>query len=55
MRGGEIMYNYIRGQWVMALVSDEWVMNKVPKFITAEQCAVILATPQTPGTLSVTV
>jgi len=49
------MYNYILGQWKMALVSDEWVMAKVPKFITVEQCAVILATPQTPGTLSLTV
>jgi len=48
------MYNYILIQWKMARVTQEWVMACVPKFITAEQCAVILATPQTPGTLSVT-
>jgi len=35
----------------MARVSQEWVMACVPKFITAEECAIILATPQTPGTL----
>jgi hypothetical protein len=32
----------------MAKVSQEWVMGCVPKFITAEQCAVILATQQNP-------
>ena len=48
------MYLYIRGQWVMALVTAEWVMAKVPKFISDEQCATILATPQTPGTMSKT-
>lgn len=46
------MYNYILGQWKMARVSAEWVMDRVPKFITSEQCAVILDTPQTPGTLT---
>ena len=33
------MYNYILLQWRMATV---------PKFITDEQCATILATPQNP-------
>jgi len=42
------MYNYILGQWRMAKVSREWVMATVPKFITEEQCAVILATQQVP-------
>jgi len=53
MRGGDTMYDYILMRWTMAAVTDEWVMAKVPKFITAEQCAVILATPQTPGTFKV--
>ena len=44
------MYGYILLQWVMAKVSQEWVMACVPKFISAEQCAVILATPQNPQT-----
>jgi len=39
----------------MANVTDLWVMAMVPKFITAEQCSTILATPQTPGTLSMEV
>lgn len=42
------MYNYILGQWRMAKVTREWVMACVPKFITDEQCATILATPQVP-------
>lgn len=42
------MYDYILTQWIMAKVTREWVMACVPKFITAEQCAVILATPQYP-------
>lgn len=46
------MYNYILIQWEMARVTAEWVMACVPKFINDEQCATILATPQTPGTLS---
>ena len=49
------MYNYILIQWKMANVSADWVMACVPKFITDVQCATILATPQTPGTLSITV
>jgi len=44
------MYNYIRGQWVMAFVPAEWVMACVPKFITDVQCATILETPQNPQT-----
>lgn len=46
------MYNYILLQWVMAKVTMEWVMSTVPKFISAEQCATILATPQNPQTNS---
>jgi len=41
------MYGYILGQWKRQLVTQEWVMNCVPKFITAAQCATILETPQT--------
>jgi len=46
------IYNYILIQWITANVTDLWVMDRVPKFITDVQCATILATPQTPGTLS---
>ena len=44
------MYNYILLQWIMAKVTQEWVMSCVPKFISDEQCAIILATPQNPQT-----
>jgi len=47
------MYQYLLNQWIMARVSAEYIQDRVPKFITAEQCAVILSTPQTPGTLSI--
>jgi len=46
------MYTYILDEWIMAAVSQDWVMSCVPKFITSVQCATILATPQTPGTLT---
>ena|GEM_PF-4112984 len=49
------MYNYLLGQWKMARVTAEYIQDRVPKFITAAECATILETPQTPGTLSVTV
>lgn len=42
------MYNYILGQWIMAKVTSDWVMAKVPKFISDEQCATILSTTQVP-------
>ena len=41
------MDTYILNQWKMAKVSADWVMSCVPKFINAEQCAVILNMPQT--------
>jgi len=45
------MYNYLSGQWTMARVTAEYIQERVPKFITATECATILETPQTPGTL----
>lgn len=46
------MYGYLLNQWIMARVTAQYIEDRVPKFISAEQCATILATPQTPGTLS---
>ncbi|MBU3146895.1 hypothetical protein [Clostridium sp. CF012] len=45
------MYDYILMRWTMAYVTDLWVMDRVPKFLTDAQCAVILNTTQSPGTL----
>lgn len=49
------MYEYIKGQWKMAKVTEEWVRKCVPRYITQEECNTILATPQTPGVWSVQV
>lgn len=37
----------------MAKIDAVKVQSYVPKFITQDECNMILATPQTPGTLSV--
>lgn len=48
------MYAYILEQWKVAAVTTEWVNAcVVKKYITQEQCDVILATPQTPGIFGV--
>ena len=39
-------YKYLLGQWKMRKVTAEYVQARVPKFITQEECDLILATPQ---------
>jgi len=53
MKGGDTMYGFILNMWIMAKIDATKVQGFVPKFITQEECDMILATPQTPGTLSV--
>jgi len=43
------MFEFIRLQWIMRKVTDEWVQAQVPRWITQEQADKILATPQVPG------
>ena len=40
------MYNFILSMWVAGTINEAKVMSYVPKFITAEQAEIILATPQ---------
>jgi len=47
------MYGFILNMWIMARVDATWVQKCVPKYITQDECDMILLTPQTPGTLSV--
>lgn len=47
------MYGFILNMWIMAKIDAVKVQSYVPKFITQDECNMILATPQTPGTLSV--
>lgn len=46
-------YQFLLNMWIMAKISAVKVQSYVPKFITQEECDMILMTPQTPGTLSV--
>ncbi len=41
------MYGFILNMWVMKKVTAEKVQSYVPKYITQEECDMILATPQT--------
>ena len=47
------MYGFILNMWIMAKIDAVTVQSFVPKYITQPECDMILATPQTPGTLSV--
>lgn len=49
------MYQFILNMWIMARISAAKVQSYVPKYITQIECDMILATPQTPGTLSLEV
>lgn len=49
------MYQFILNMWIMAKIDASRVQSYVPRYITQFECDMILATPQTPGTLSLTV
>ncbi|MFC5468402.1 hypothetical protein ACFPPD_06695 [Cohnella suwonensis] len=40
------MYNFILNQWVMRKIDEAKVQSYVPRWITSEQAATIIATPQ---------
>ncbi|MBU3145194.1 hypothetical protein [Clostridium sp. CF012] len=44
LHGVGLMYDYILMRWTMAYVTDLWVMDRVSKFLTDAQSAVILNT-----------
>ena len=41
------MYDFILNMWTLKKITEETVNSYVPRFITAEQAAEIIATPQT--------
>ena len=41
-----MFYNFILSMWVAGTINEEKVRSYVPKYITAEQAEMILATPQ---------
>lgn len=41
-----MFYNFILSMWVAGTIDEEKVRAYAPKFITAEQAELILATPQ---------
>jgi len=47
-----MFYQFVLNMWIMARVDETWVQAVVTKYITQEECDMILLTPQTPGTLS---
>lgn len=47
------MYGFILNMWIMAKINEAKVQSYVPRYITQIERDMILATPQTPGTLSV--
>lgn len=49
------MCQFILNMWIMARIDAAKVQSYVPKFITQDECNMTLATPQTPGTLTVEV
>ena len=48
------MYGFILNMWIMKKVTEVKVQSYVPKYITQEQCDMILATPQNPSELEST-
>jgi hypothetical protein len=46
------MYGFILNMWIMKKVTAEKVQSYVPKYISQEECDMILATPQNPDLLA---
>ena len=40
------MYQFILNMWIMRKIDEAKVQSYVPRFITKEECDMILATPQ---------
>lgn len=41
-----MFYNFVLSMWVAGTINEKKVRSYVPKYITAEQAEMILATPQ---------
>lgn len=40
------MYGFILNMWIMKRIDEDTVRGYVPRFITEQECNIILATPQ---------
>jgi len=43
-----VYYNFYLNMWIMRRITAEVLQTKVPKYLTQEECDMILATPQIP-------
>jgi len=41
-----VYYNFYLNMWIMRRITSEVLQTKVPKYLTQEECDMILATPQ---------
>lgn len=41
-----VYYNFYLNMWIMRRITEESLMAKVPKYLTQEECDMIIATPQ---------
>jgi hypothetical protein len=44
-----VYYNFFLNMWIMRRVTAEILQTKVPKYLTQEECDMIIATPQVPA------
>lgn len=43
-----VYYNFYRNMWIMRRVTEAQLQAKVPRFLTQEECDMIISTPQIP-------
>ncbi len=41
-----VYYNFYLNMWIMRRITEEQLQSKVPKYLTQDECDMILATPQ---------
>lgn len=41
-------YKFYLNMWIMRRVTEEQLRTKVPKYLTQDECDMIIATPQVP-------
>jgi hypothetical protein len=41
-----VYYNFYLNMWIMHKIAAEQLQTKVPRYLTQEECDMILATPQ---------
>jgi hypothetical protein len=44
-----VYYRFYSNMWIMRRVTEAELQTKVPKYLTQEECDMIIATPQVPS------